>query len=395
MYKFLILFLILPLFGMAQHDKNEQLYLTADNQISKQKTAIKCVLENDLSGGYVECYNGIGADNKVVKQLNQSVHVNESLKPKLFAAYVKSMGYEQYLVGDFKNGKPYNGFFRAPKSKVNEWLVFDFYKDGELTMQWYNNLYNTIAGKDNRLNFISLDSQSIYVNGKLQDGIEITPVEIKGGGGEVVRFVSNAKTTYIMMGLYAENYGEFIKVTTTVQGYLITSIQRSSAKVTFTPRGRKVEFFDSSNKPLNTLEFVQTELNTTENNGTDQMIAYFQKGDKIYEESLKNLKDQTDRHQGNDYSRFVESVARSMFNPSELNTATFVELLQNGGWKIPKLGYHSFEGGKEFGFRYRKGDQEGTYSADFYENGKISKSEKLRIKNKTPDQIAEIMKAIE
>lgn len=394
MYKLLILFLSIPLFGMAQEDKNEQLYLTADHEISKQKTAIKCVLNEELSSDYVKCYDGISASDKVLKQLNKMVHVAEALKPDQYSNYVKLTGYEQYLVGDFKDGKPYNGFFRTDKKKVNEWLVFDFYKDGVLTMQWYNNLFHTIESEDNRLNFITLNSESTFLNAELQNGMEIIPVTIKHGAGEVVRFVKDRKTAYIMLGLYAENYGELIKVTPEAQGFLISSIQRSSAKVSFSNNGRKLEYFDGQNKLVHKVEFMHTELNATENIDPKQMIMYFQKGNKIYQEQLKNPKDQREEPREKDYSRALEWIAQTLFSANDFNVANFVGLLENDGWKIGRLGYHIFMDGKEIGLRYRNGDQEGNYSMDFYENGKISRTGELSIKNKTPDQIAEILKNI-
>ncbi|SHF33492.1 hypothetical protein [Pedobacter caeni] len=394
MYKLLILFLSIPLFSMAQDDKDEQLYLTADHEISKEKTAIKCILNEDLSVGYVKCYDGINENNTLLKQLNKMVHVDDALKPNQYSNYVKSTGYEQYLVGDFKDGKPYNGFFRADRKKVNEWLLFDFYKDGVLTMQWYNNLFHTIESEDNRLNFITLNSESTFLNAELQDGMEIIPATIKRGAGEVVRFVKDRKTSYIMLGLYAENYGEMIKITPDAQGFLISSVQRSSAKVSFSNNGRKLEYFDNQNKLVNKVELIHTELNATENIDPKQMIMYFQKGNKIYQEQLKNPKDQKEDPQGKYYSPALEWVAQAIFSTADFNIPNFVGLLENDGWRIGRLGYHTFIDGKEIGLRYRNGDQEGTYSMDFYEKGKISRAEELSIKNKTPDQIAEILKII-
>lgn len=391
MYKSLLLLLAIPLFSLAQDEPTEQLYLTADNQISKQKTNLKCTLNHDLSQGYVQTYDVTDPQDKIVKQLNQTIHADDSLQPERYASYVKSIGYEQYLVGDLKNGKPYNGFFRAKKEQVNEWLVFDFYENGVLTMQWYNDLYKTITGKDSRLNFITLNSKSTFLNGKLQTGMEIIPVHIKRGAGEVVRFADNSQTTSVMLGLYAENYGEFLKVKPLPKGFLITSLQRSSAKVTFTENGRKIEFFDASQKLVKTQHKIQAELDDTKKIDPKLPYVYFQKDHQIYKEQDPNPSDGRDQR---DYSRALEQVASSLFNNTPLNTAFFVRFLESNGMRSMPLGYHSIDEGKEYGYRYRKGSGKGTYSGDFYENGKITKPAQYSFKDKTPEQIVLFMETL-
>ncbi len=390
MRQLLIVFMLFPMLGYTQRNEGQQLYLTAAGVVTTQKSELKCVPNDDLSQGYTHTYDCNATDGKLTKQLSLDIHVAQSINNDLYAAYQKHQpDFGEYLLGEFKDGKPYNGFFRASREKVNEWLMFDFYKNGTLVSQLYNDLHKTIAGKDNRLNFITLDAEGNFVNGKLQKGITITPLHIKKAAGEIVSFVDNFKTAHLIIDLYAENYGEFIKVLPVTDGFLISSMERNSLKVTFDKGGRSLTYFDSNQKQVSTVTMVQAEL--TQKDGIDpkRSYTYFEKDGKLYKEQVKNPAALSDNH---DYD-LLNSIASALYNNVPLGTTDFVQVMEQGRHSVGILGYHAIDEGKEYGYVYRKGDKENTYSLDVYQDGKVYKPNQYSIRNKTLRELITILKS--
>jgi hypothetical protein len=273
-----MMLMLLPFLATAQAENGKQFYLSAQDQITTQKARLKCVPNDELSHGYTHTYDCKTADGKVAKQLNTDIHISPTINNNAYAAYVKhQQDYGEYLLGEYKDGKPYNGFFRASPERVNEWLLYNFYKNGTLAYQLYNNLHKTVAGKDNRLNFITLDGQCSFANGKLQNGIAITPLHIKKAAGEIVSFVDNFKAAYLMIDVYAENYGEFIKVMPVTDGYLISSLERNSLKITYTKEGRLLSYYDSNKKLTNSVNMVQAALDETKWVDPKRSFTYLKK----------------------------------------------------------------------------------------------------------------------
>jgi hypothetical protein len=387
----IIMLVLLPYIAIAQAENGKQLYLSAQDQINIQKQGLICLANEELSHGYTHTYDCKASNGKVIKQLSLDIHVAPTINNNAYKAYVKHQPeYGEYLLGEFKDGKPYNGFFRASPERVSEWLFFDFYKNGALVNQVYNNLHKTIAGKDNRLNFITLDGQCSFVDGKLQNGITIIPLHIKKAAGEIVSFVDNFKAAYLMIDLYAENYGEFIKVMQVTDGYLISSLERNSLKITYTKEGRSFTYFDSKKRQVNTVAMVQAEL--TQNDAIDpkRSYTYFEKDGKLYKEQVKNPSVLSDNH---DYD-LLNSIAGALYIKAPLSASDFIPVLEHGRHSVGILGYHFIEDGKEYGYVYRKGDKENTYSLDVYQDGKIYKPNQYSIKNKTLKELTVILKAV-
>jgi hypothetical protein len=387
----IIILMFLPFLVSAQADNSKQLYLSAQDKITTQIEGLKCVPNVELSHGYTHTYDCKAADGKVAKQLSLDIHVAPTINNNAYRAYVKHQPeYGEYLLGEFKNGKPYNGFFRASPERVNEWLLFDFYKNGILVSQLYNNLHKTIAGKDNRLNFITLDGECSFVNGKLQNGITITPLHIKKAAGEIVSFMDNFKAAYLMIDVYAENYGEFIKVMPVTDGYMISSLERNSLKVTYTKEGRLLSYYDSDKKLTHNVNMVQAELEETKRIDPKRSYTFFEKNGKLYKEQEKNPAALSDNH---DYD-LLNSIASTLYTSLPLNTPDFVRIMEQGRHSVGILGYHYLEEGKEYGYVYRKGDKENTYSLDVYQDGKLYKPNQFSIKNKTLEELTAILKTV-
>lgn len=390
MRRLIIILMLLPMLGYAQRNEEEQLYLTAAGVITTQKSELKCMPNADLSHGYTHTYDCNATDGKLIKQLSLDIHVAQSINNNLYAVYQKQQpDYGEYLLGEFKDGKPYNGFFRAPQEKVNEWLVFYFYKNGVLVNQLYNNLHKTIAGKDNRLNFITLDSEGNYVNGKLEKGIVITPLRIKKAAGELVLFMENFKPAYLMIDLYAENYGEFVKVAPITDGFMISNISNNKLKVTYTGEGRILEYYDTKNKLINKSNMVQAELSIVEGIDPKRPYTYFAKNGKLYKEQVKSPTDYSYNH---DFD-LLGTVANALYNNGPLNASEFIDVIEHDRNQVGILGYHTIEEGKELGFVYKKGNKENTYSLDLYQDGKVYKPNQYSIRNKTLSEVITILKS--
>lgn len=390
MRQLLIIFMLFPMLGYTQRNEKQQLYLTTAGEITTQKSDTKCEPDPELSHGYTQTYNCTAANGKVLKQLSTDIHVAQTVNNNLYTAYQKHQPeYGEYLLGEFKDGEPYNGFFRAPREKVNEWLMFDFYKNGQLVSQLYNNLHKTIAGRDNRLNFITLDAEGNYVNGKLEKGIIITPLRVRKAAGEVVLFIDNFKPAYLMIDLYAENYGEFVKVAPANGGFMISNIANNKLKVTYSEEGRTLEYYDSNNKLVSKVNMVQAELSQLDGIDPKQPYTYFAKSGKIYKEQVKNPAALSNNH---DYD-LLGTVADALYNNGPLNTAEFIEVIENDRHQVGILGYHTLDDGKEFGYVYKKGNKENTYSLDLYKDGKVYKPNQYSIRDKTLSELITILKS--
>ncbi len=391
MQKFMLILMLLPMLVNAQSERGKQLYLSTQNQMTTQKEGLICVPNEDLSHGYTHTFDCKSSDGKIVKQLNIDIYVSPTINNNAYPAYVKhQQDYGEYLLGEYKDGKPYNGFFRASPERVNEWLLFDFYKNGTLAYQLYNNLHKTIAGKDNRLNFITLDGECSFVDGKLQNGITITPLHIKKAAGEIVSFMDNFNVAYLMIDVYAENYGEFIKVMPVADGYMISSLERNSLKVTYTKEGRLLSYYDSNKKLNHSVNMVQAELEETKRIDPKRSYTFFEKNGKLYKEQEKSPAALSDNH---DYD-LLNSIASTLYTNLPLNTPDFVRIMEQGRHSVGIMGYHYLEEGKEYGYVYRKGDKENTYSLDVYQDGKIYKPTQYSIRNKTLDEITAILKTV-
>lgn len=395
MYKLILLLLMTPILTFAQNEKKEELYLNGKNEITTAKSDFKCIKNKEVSGEYSPCYDCLDAQQKIVKQLNSNLHVSASLKNGINAIYLGKTDYGDYLTGDLKDGKPYNGFFRH----VNEgslWLIFDYYKDGKLIEQWYNDIFKVMmAEQDNQAAFTTIDQKNSFTNGILEDGIEITPVRIKNGGGDLVRTVKNSKTTGFRIGLFAVNAAEMISVTLIPDGYLLEHAGKNGMKINFIPGGRKIEDLTPENKTKKITVYNYYDFSEQDKVDKKRFYSYFQKNNKLYLEQAQDMqKDAQDEDREN--SRMLKKLAMYLYDDArQLDTAFFKEFLadKNDGLGI-YMGNCGIYEGKVNGFVYRTGDIKDTYTLDYYSDGKIQPW-KSDMKNKTLQELTAAMKSSE
>ncbi len=393
MLKFTVLLLFIPAMMYAQ---NEELYLNDHNIISGQKSNYRCRKDYGLSKGYALCYNCFNAQNKLVKELNLNLHVPDSLKTeadKSFIFHDPKNG--DYLIGDYKDGKRYSGFFKEDGAQL-DWMIYSFYQAGVRLGQIYNDQYNTVASReDTQEAWTTLDSKNTFTNGILTSGITVSPIEMKGEGGsaELVHAIKGGQTVYFTLGLFAVNYGEFIKVTPTEQGYLVQSSQsRYQVRLSYNKNGRKAEIINTNGKVEDVINYQLYNLEDIAQADHKRSFIYIKKDDQLYIEQVKDnrqLVREDSRAQDNESSAYMNKIAGNLYTKRPLDKRFFMSLLTDKPGGMPDyFGQYVYYEGKAYGPIYKKGTLPGTYSMDVLQQGKIVIDKKYTVRNKTLAEIA-------
>lgn len=321
MYKLIAFFCLIPLLNFAQPAPPHR-YLTYTNKLTEDKNGLNCVLDSRIIKSYVQTYNCYDKRNRLVKQLNCRPRLGYSMNWKATHAYAKytddpTFG---YLIGDLKNGKPYNGFFINNDSSF--WLIFDFYLNGERIWQFYNDLLTTNRVKDTQTNYTILDNRSVFIHGRLQSGLAITSIKKNGTQADIATYVSNYKNTQFMLMFYGENFGDFIKISPSKSGYLLESLERNSIQITYRASGRTITIFDKEGKTRQVIDLVQFPKEGTPVNKKGD-IRYFRKGNNWYAEQAKKSAQPFEIKKGHreEYSAILPKLAYSLYTNAPLETA--------------------------------------------------------------------------
>lgn len=390
MLKLTVLLLLIPAMLYAQ---KEELYLNDHNIISDQKSTYQCRKDYGLSKGYAMCFN---AQNKLVKELNLNLHVPDSLKTeanKSFIFHDQKNG--DYLIGDYKEGKRYNGFFKEDGARL-DWMIYSFYKAGVQLEQLYNDQYNTVTDReDTQEAWTTLDSKNTFTNGILTNGITVMPVEMKGEGGsaELVHAIKGGQTVYFTLGLFAVNYGEFIKVTPTEQGYLVQSSQsRYQVRLTYNKNERKAEIINTNGKVEDVINYQLYNLDDIALADHKRSFIYVKKDDQLYIEQVKDSRQlvrEDSRTQDNESSAYMNKIASNLYTKRALDKHFFISLLTDKPGGMPDyFGQYVYYEGKAYGSGYKRGTLPGTYSMDVLQQGKIVTDKQYTVRNKTLAEIS-------
>ena len=394
MYKLTLLLLMTPLLTFAQNEKQDEFYLNSKNEITATKSDFKCIKNEELSREYALCYDCLDAQQKIAKQLNMNLHVSAVLKKGINPLYLGNTNNSDYLTGDMKDGKPYNGFFKQV-SENSPWLIFSYYKDGKLIEQWYNDLYKLMmTEQDNQTAFTTIDKKTNFINGVLTDGIEVTPVRVRGGAGDIVRTVKNSKTEACRIGLFAVNAVELITLTAIPHGYLLEHAGKNGMKITFSPGGRTIEDLTPDNKTKKVTAYSYYDFSEQDRVDKKRFHSYFQRNNKLYLEQAKDA-GKEDHENERAYSRMLRKLAMYLYDDDKpLDNAFFKEFLaKNDGLGVYMGSCGTYEG-KISGFVYKAGNIEGTYTLDYYSDGKI-KPWKSNVKNKTLQELTAVLTSSE
>lgn len=382
-----------PLLTFAQQAADETLYLNSKNEVTTIKSEFKCIKNKDLSRERINCYDCENAQHQLAKQLSVNFQIPDAIKQGVNPVYIGRTAHTEYLVGDLKAGKPYNGFFKEKRSG-SEWVLYNYYQQGVLIQQWYNDLFNKILAEDRQeFSDVKLDAKNTFINGKIDTGIEIIPVDMKQqhAMAELIRTVKNTKTVLFRVLIFAENTGVLLKVSPAAQGYLLEDFGRNSLKITFTPEGRKIETIAPEKKSGKVIEYNY--YNFSDRNKIDKTrpYSYFQKNNKLYIEQAKPAQQKPKEHdQGS--SRMLQRLSLSLYDTTPLETADMIAFLQERNEVKNYMGHCELYEGKLEGFVYKPGDTEGMYTMELYSQGKPEPA-KVSAKNKTLRELAAILKA--
>ncbi|MET4138701.1 hypothetical protein [Pedobacter sp. UYP1] len=393
MYKLILLLLIIPMLTFAQQDKEETLYLNSKNEVTTTKSEFKCIKNEELSKERVYCYACEDAQHRVVKQLSVNFQISDKIKQGINPAYFGHLNHTDYLVGDFKTGKPYNGFFKE-KRDGSEWLIYNYYQQGVLVQQWYNDLFNRLLSEEHKeMSDVNLDSKTTFVNGKIDNGIEIIPVDMKQqhAMAELIRTVKDTKTLLFSVLIFAENTGILLRVSPITQGYLLEDFGKNSLKITFTPEGRKIETIAPEKKSGEVITYNYYSFSDRTKIDKTRPYSYFQKNNKLYIEQARFAQPEPKEYDG-ESSRMLQRLSLSLYDSTPLETSDMISFLQERNEVKNYMGHCGIYEGKLEGFIYKPGDTEGTYTMQLYSQGKLEPA-KVSTKNKTLKELAVILKA--
>lgn len=393
MYKLILLLLMTPLLTLAQQADDETLYLNSKNEITTTKGEFKCIKNKDLSRERVNCYDCENLQHQLVKQLSVNFQIPDAIKQGVNTAYFGHTAYTEYLVGDLKAGKPYNGFFKENRAG-SEWVIYNYYQQGVLVQQWYNDLFNKILAEDHQeFSDVKLDAKNTFINGKIDSGIEIIPVDMKQqrAMAELIRTVKNTKTVLFRVLIFAENTGVLLKVSPIAQGYLLEDFGRNSIKITFTAEGRNIETIAPEKKSGKVIAYSYYNFSDRTKIDKSRPYSYFQKNNKLYIEQARSPQQEPEDHD-RESSRMLKRLSLSLYDTTPLETADMIAFLQGRNEIKNYMGHCELYEGKLEGFVYKPGDTEGTYNMELYSQGKPEPA-KVSAKNKTLRELAAILKA--
>jgi hypothetical protein len=377
---------------MSMFAQDQSLYLSADNKLSTTKSDLHCELNKEKSREYAECYDCRDASGNLVKELNKNLFVSKGMTDSQSAPYLKLDDRKmQYLIGDLKDGKPWNGFFKQPGG-VMEFKIYGFYKDGVQVSQIYHDSLQDMVSEKESAVYSILDHKNIYQDGKLFDGMELVNDKNGDSGMGAVRFMKAGKTEKMLLGFFAMHYAELIYVNDSPDGYLIESLGRGGVKISYTEKGRTLNFFDAEKKETLRLDYAQMPFEQAKNLDQGKVITYFGKNDQLFvEQMLTTPKD--DHDMSEKYSKILFRLVEHLYIKAPLDVFSLIGIISEKVSEptgIP-LGYYAKSEGKVYGLLFSKGETAGHYNVDSYQEGKLSSNQKLKIRNKNVKEIAAIL----
>lgn len=97
------------------------------------------------------------------------------------------------------------------------------------------------------------------MNGRLQSGIEVTPVSVKKGIADIVQQIDKYRTVGFILTLYAGNNPENLEIRPTARGYQLVCMDENSIEVTYNKTGREKIFYDWKGKKRSKPKHLQND----------------------------------------------------------------------------------------------------------------------------------------
>lgn len=180
--------------------------------------------------------------------------------------------------GTYKDGKPFNGFFKTVLSGLNLYLV-DEYENGQARYQYSKSgLEEGIGGGKN-----FLDTRSVYKDGKIVEGPEYFQLE----GGLTVKDWKQGKMEHFTVDLFAVNYYNRIVLEKKADTILIRNLEDTLSNIKIYDKDQRLTSeMSASGKPLFYNQQIAFDLNKLPANSR---IMGMKKDGVTYYNASKNI----------------------------------------------------------------------------------------------------------
>jgi hypothetical protein len=387
--------------------------LSAQNNDS---SSYNCIENKDFSNGGNICLDCFDTDSSLVRQINKDLYIHNELINGDNTQYIhlNSETNNKELIGYYKQGKPFNGFFINKKASDNQWLMYDYYKDGKFVYQIYNNAFDNLKQEDTPLVYRAITSKNTFEGETLTNGIELVLDENttgRNGSYQLIRKVKDSQTVSYEIGIFGMHFGEIFSIIPIENGYLFDSYMRNKIKITYTENGRNHEYFDSENNYLFTINYEYIPINERDSTLDSTTEAVYNspygylrhKGTLCFPKisGMNKLSEYRDSNENpdKDLSKVLEMFTRNIFTHYRLIVnEDFTSMLRSSFWADDdSLDLFRYIKNLNYDYRYKEGEIVGTYSLELYDDdldGSITNSDIIEIKNKTVDEIATILQGI-
>ena len=379
----------------------EPLYLDKTFRLTAKKTAITCAENVELSREELKCYDCYGTSNALEHQLSGEFYINKALiAEEHYQPYIVKGKRGWYLRGSYKEGKPFNGFFRVSDDLMNEWLFCDFYQNGVRTEQFANNIFKALIEgcDDDETSWYALNQKTTYQNGIPENGIRLNSFLFDEVTILILENISNGTTDDYIVGLFAMHYAEFIFIKEVAKNCFELKCFAADNPIvnisyTDTERAYRFTWNDDSCKTVE-LAFYQQKLTDFDifELKEQEVALYYEKDGEIHVDRQKNPFVHWDEWKQADISKALELLVDFWGHyPPKLNPQYIFDAITRRFDKYGKmLSSITRIDGEYFGFKYEPGEKEKTYTVTLLRE----QNEAVLGKGKTTDEISTMLTSL-
>ncbi len=357
-----------------------------------------CVKNDTLSIFNVDCIDCYKEGELMVRKWT-GVYIDEKVYDDDNKKYIENK-FPHGLYGEYKDGKPYSSFFRNYNISYNSYLIFDYYENGKLAYQLYNDFFEgIIEGRDIGMDTRVLYKKNIFKDNKIWTGSLLYPNLLSWKGARVMLATSlkESKEKNFTMLFAAIHYGEIITVSNLKNGYYFDSFGKGKVRIAYSPSGRKIEFLDFKEQFLVVVDNQYEEFNeiTKQEELKKGNISYFFMNNHLYinKKKYESEEELIDLEKGEDITTaLLELINDIPYIYTPITTEDVINYFEQGYWIKPKSAFYFYldYDGKPYGIDIEEGTEKGTYTIIDYTDEKT----KNIIKDQTPEEIINYLNKI-